>query len=122
MALPDRESIPENEEETFEIYVKIGRAALGEARLVFVEMLKTQGKAGIPAYVPKENITIYEQRLTGETLIANLSVRIVEDHGDYLIVETETEGREMLRFRVNKQARKLEPVRNEPVYVLTKSL
>ncbi len=98
------------------IAITLNRAALGDAELVFAKMESVDGGPNIPIFVPRKNITVKEQPLTGEEFYASLEADVLEDHGSYLLVETEGEFGSKYRFKVNKKQGKIEPIRHRAIF------
>ena len=98
------------------IAIILNRAALGDAEIVFAQLETIGGGPNIPIFVPRKNVTVKEQPLTGENLSASLEVDILEDHGAYFLIETEEEFGSKVRFRVNKKQGKIEPIGNKTIF------
>ena len=98
------------------IEIVLNRASLGDAEHVFAVIQSVEGVPNYAAHVPRRDIRVKEQPLTGETLFATLEVDITEDHGSFYLVETEREGGTRVRLRVNKKQGKIEPMGNQAIF------
>jgi len=107
------ERLAETPKETF-VSITLNRASLGEASHVFARINAAPGNPNHIAYVPREDIIVNKQSLTGEEISARLRVRIVEKNEQGFLVETEDEGR-IVRWRVDGEG-KIIPARLEPVF------
>ncbi|OGM04123.1 hypothetical protein A3E15_02535 [Candidatus Woesebacteria bacterium RIFCSPHIGHO2_12_FULL_42_9] len=94
----------------------LNRAALGTAEYVFAVMESVDSEPNHVAYVPRKDIRVREQPITGDEFHATLEVDIVEDHGRYYLVETEREEGSKVRFKVNKEQGKVEPFRHRAIF------
>lgn len=99
--------------ETF-VLITLNRASLGEAEYVFAEINSASGSPDHTAYIPRKDITVDKQPLTGSKISARLKVRIVEENEDGFLVETEDQGRPV-RWKLDKEGN-IVPAKLKPVF------
>ena len=109
--MPER--LTENPRETL-VSITLNRASLGEAPHVFARIQAPPGYGAHIAYVPREDVTIDEQLLTGDEISAKLRVRVLEENEKGFLVETQ-DGKRTVRWSVDKEGRII-PVSLEPVF------
>lgn len=99
--------------ETF-VSITLNRASLGEASHVFARIKATPGSPGHIAYVPRKDIIVDNQPLTGDEISARLRVKVAKVYEDGFLVETEDEGN-VVRWKVDREG-KIIPAKLEPVF------
>jgi hypothetical protein len=108
-----QERLTETPKETF-VLVTLNRASLGEAEYVFAKINSAPGSPTHTAYIPRKDITVDKQPLTGSKISARLKVRIVEGNKNGFLIETEDQGRPV-RWKVDREG-KILPAKLEPVF------
>ena len=107
------ERLAEITKETF-VSITLNRASLGDASHVFARINAAPGSPDHIAYVPRKDIIVNDQPLTGDEISARLKVKVVEDKQDGFLVETEDEGN-AVRWKVDREG-KIIPAKLKPVF------
>jgi hypothetical protein len=85
---------------TMNVPIEMNRASIGDAQNTFAII---KGESGIVAWVPRDRITISEQKITGNTFVGQLSVDIINEEEEEFEVETMYDVGEKMTFWVNRK-------------------